>query len=89
MIRKIWALNTSDNAFKTALDQIYGRLRSTAILHNDKEISVWFPLIPLEIKERIKGDDMYYSIPEISSHAAVLIYWDRSRMRFFQNDKFI
>ena len=83
MIRKIWALNTSDNAFKTALDQVYGRLRSTAM------ISVWFPLIPLEIKERIKGDDMCYSIPDISRHAAVLIYWDRSRMRFFQNDKFI
>ena len=54
MIRKIWALNTSDNAFKTALDQISGRLRSTAVLHNDKEISIWFPSLPLEIKELIK-----------------------------------
>ena len=89
MIRKIWALNTSDNAFKTALDQVCGRLRSTAVLHNDKEISIWFPSLPLEIKELIKEDSMCYSIPNISRHAAVLIYWDRSRMRFFQNDKFI
>ena len=89
MIRKIWALNTSDNAFKTALDQVCGRLRSTAILHNDKETAVWFPSLPLEIKELIKEDNMCYSIPNISRHAAVIIYWDRSRMRFFQNDKFI
>ena len=89
MIRRVWALSTSDNAFKTALDQIRGRLRTSTVLHSNKEVSVWFPSLPLEIKELIKGDDMCYSIPDISKHAAVLIYWDRSRMRFFQNDKFI
>ena len=54
-----------------------------------QEELVMLQSLPLEIKELIEEDNMCYSIPNISRHAAVLIYWDRSRMRFFQNDKFI
>lgn len=89
MIRKIWALETRNNAFEAALDQVYGRFHTRLVIHNKKTVSVCFPTIPLEVKQRIEGEDMCYDIPDISKSAAVIIYWDKSRMRFFQNDQFI